>query len=679
MKKILFGIFVLLLSACSNEEIVESPQPEEGATAELTMSINVPEASSARSFGEAATITSLYLVVFDKQGYLAESAQATDFNTNGDETTFKVTLHQTTSKRIIHFIANYEIGDLAYGSESEIIGRMTVSGNQDAYWQRVELESGIANDEATTAKMKRVPLLRNFAKITASANLPNFTLEGFAVVNTLSKGTVAPYNTHGGGFANFISGEVCLSYDAIAAQGYEGFVPGDATINSELPAEDAFQATPYYMYERRHPGDNTTTYILLKGKYNKGASTYYKLDMVYKNAGDVLTYYNLLRNFQYAVTINSVTGNGYSTIEEAAAQPANNNFSGSVLTKSLLNISDGKERLIVSFTDTTLVNTDKIILKYKYIPDINSNNANNDAVDLTLVKQGEVIGTVRKLSGQDSQGYSSIEITPNEPGNLTLTQTVTLIGGSLSRDVTFTLRMEQIMEVSCSPTKVAANVGESVDVSIKIPNGLSETLFPLTFLIEAEALSLYPNASEDYMPVKVGASIVPSKNGASSFGFEKELTYDDYKNISVQNGNKEIVCHFLTNKEESGSTVYVHNKYFNLGEASFANNEPVIKNKTVNIKKANLRANNNYPGYNTSVSVYTDSNYSNEVASCSFEQKGHSNNKYYQLREDLKFEIPTTVQTLYFRFSSNNYYATASTLVSELESGTQKTLFFRYD
>ena len=181
------------------------------------------------------------------------------------------------------------------------------------------------------------------------------------------------------------------------------------------------------------------------------------------------------------------------------------------------------------------------------------------------------------------------------------------------------------------------------------------------------------------MPVKVGASIVPSKNGASSFGFEKELTYDDYKNISVQNGNKEIVCHFLTNKEESGSTVYVHNKYFNLGEASFANNEPVIKNKTVNIKKANLRANNNYPGYNTSVSVYTDSNYSNEVASCSFEQKGYGYNKYYQLREDLKLEIPTTVQTLYFIFSSNNYYATASISVSKLESGTQQTLNFQYE
>lgn len=572
MKKILFGIFVLLLTACSNEELlVESPQVEESDTVELTMSVNVPEVSSARSFGETATITSLYLVVFDKQGYLAESVQATDLNTSGDETSFKVTLHQTTNKRIIHFIANYEIGNLVYGSESEIIGRMAVSGNQDAYWQRVELESGIANDEAITAKMKRVPLLRNFAKITVSADLRNFTLEGFAVVNTLNKGTVAPYNTNGGGFANFISGEACLSYAAITAQGYTGLVPSDVAINSELPSETAFQTTPYYMYERKHPGDNTTTYVLLKGRYNHGASTYYKLDMVYKNTDGVLTYYNLLRNFQYAVTINSVTGNGYATIEEAAAQPANNNFSGSVLTKSLLNISDGKERLLVSFTDTTLVNTNKIILKYKYIPNINSTNTNNDAVDLTLVKQGEVIGSVKQLSVQDSQGYSSIEVTPNEPDDLTRTQTVTLIGGSLSRDVTFTLRKEQKMEVSCSPEEVASSVGSSVDVSIKIPNGLSETLFPLIFLIEPEALSLYPNAAKDYMPVKVGASIVPSKNGASSFGFEKELTYDDYKKITVQGGHKEIICHFLTNKEKSASTVYVYNKYFNLGEANFTN------------------------------------------------------------------------------------------------------------
>lgn len=572
MKKILFGIFVLLLSACSNEELlVESPQVEESDTVELTMSVNVPEVSSARSFGETATITSLYLVVFDKQGYLAEFAQATDLKTSGGETSFKVTLHQTTNKRIIHFIANYEIGNLAYGSESEIIGRMTVSGNQDAYWQRVELESGIANDEATIAKMKRVPLLRNFAKITVSADLRNFILEGFAVVNTLNKGTVAPYNTNGGGFANFISGEACLSYAAITAQGYTGLVPSGATINSELPSETAFQTTPYYMYERKHPGDNTATYVLLKGKYNGGASTYYKLDMVYKNTDGVLTYYNLLRNFQYAVTINSVTGNGYSTIEEAAAQPANNNFSGSVLTKSLLNISDGHERLLVSFTDTTLVNTDKITLKYKYIPDISNTSTNNGAVNKDLVKSGVVISIVAPLSGQDAQGYSSIEITPNEPGDLTRTQTVTLIGGSLSRDVTFTLRKEQQMEVSCSPGKVASKVGSSVDVSIKIPNGLSETLFPLTFLIEAEALSLYPDAAKDYMPVKVGASIVPSKKDASSFGFEKELTYDNYKKMTVQGGHKEIICHFLTNKEKSASRVYVYNKYFNLGEANFTN------------------------------------------------------------------------------------------------------------
>ena len=608
-----------------------------------------------------------------KQGYLVESAQATDFQTKDGETSFKVTLHQTPNKRIIHFIANYEIGDLAYGSESEIVGRMTVSGNQDAYWQRVELESGIANDEVTTRKMKRVPLLRNFAKITASANLSNFTLQGFAVVNTLSKGTVAPYNTNGGGFANFISdGGACLSYDAITSQGYTGLVPGDATINSELPAEGAFQTTPYYMYERKHPGDNTTTYILLKGSYRNGASTYYKLDMVYKNADGVLTYYNLLRNFQYTVTINSVIGDGYSTIEEAAAQPANNNFSGSVLTKSLLNISDGYERLLVSFTDTTLVNTDKITLKYKYIPNINSTNTDNDAVDLDLVKQGEVIGDVNKLTGEDSQGYRSIEITPNEPSDLTRTQTVTLIGGSLSRDVTFTLRMEQRMEVSCSPTSVSDIVGMPVDVSIKIPNGLSETLFPLTFLIEAEALSFYPDAGQDYMPVKVGASIVPSKNGASSFGFEKELTYDDYKEIPTQGGNKEIVCHFLTNKEESASNVYVYNKYFNLGEAGFAN----VRTTTITIPRNNLRANNEYSG----VKVYIDSNCTTTVdnnPTCSFVWYNGGWSGYNRMNDKLTLKFPETVTTLYFKSSTGKVASISVAKLMSVVSSGNVTLEFQ--
>lgn len=674
MKNILFGIFVLLLSACGNEEIVESPQLEKGDTVELTMSVNVPDVSSARSFDEKATIKSLYLVVFDKQGYLAESAQATDFQTNGDETSFKVTLHQTANKRIIHFIANYEIGNLDYGSESEIIGKMNVSDNQNAYWQRIELESGIANDNVTAVEMKRVPLLRNFAKITVNADASNFQFEGFAVVNSLNKGTIAPYNTQGGGFANFISGEASLSYNAITAQGYTGFVPGDAKVNSELPVENAFQMEPYYLYERQHPGDNTTTYILLKGKFNNGASTYYKLDMVYKNADDVLTYYNLLRNFQYVVTINSVTGNGYSTIEEAAAQPANNNFSGSVLTKSLLNISDGHERLLVSFTDTTVVSTDKITLKYKYIPDIQSANTNNGAVNLSLVKEGEVIGAVNQLSGQDSQGYGSIEIIPNEPGDLTLTQTVTLIGGSLSRDVTFTLRKQQIMEVSCFPETVVGSVGESVDLFIKIPNGLSETLFPLTFLIEAEALSLYPDAAKDYMPVKVGASIVPSKNGASSFGFERELTYDAYKGLAVENGTKEIICYFLTNKEESSSAVYVYNKYFNLGKTSFTS--LAVPKISITVPKNNLRANDEY----SYVKIYTDSNYTTTVENSPEIQftwyRGWSDS-YYRMEDDLTLTFPETVTQLYFKSYTGKK---ASISVAELKkavNGTAKTLNFK--
>lgn len=62
-------------------------------------------------------------------------------------------------------------------------------------------------------------------------------------------------------------------------------------------------------------------------------------------------------------------------------EPAKNNLSASVAMKNLLNISNGTGPLFVSFTDTTLVNTDRIYLKYKYIPDIKSpDNTNNGEV-----------------------------------------------------------------------------------------------------------------------------------------------------------------------------------------------------------------------------------------------------------------------------------------------------------
>lgn len=661
MKKILFGILVLLLSACSNEEIIESPQIS-GDKVELTLSVNIPEAlSPTRSLGEPAEITSLYLVVFDNMGYLTEYVRATDLSPSGDETKFKVTLQQTPNKRIVHFIANYNIENLSYASESEIIGRMTVSDDEDAYWQRIEFPAGITDDDVTKAKMKRVPLVRNFAKINVIENLSNFALEGFAVINTLSAGTVAPYNTNGGGFARFADGEICNSYQNITTtQGYKGFNASSSVLQNTSPS---WRTEPFYMYERSFPNDATATYILIKGKYGSSSkTTYYKVDIVYQNESGLPVYYNILRNFEYAITINSVVGDGYDSPEEAAKHPAGNNLSGSVETKSLLNISDGKARLFVNYTDTTLVSNKAITLKYKYIPDIQSTTPSNSDVKLDHVIAGNVIARVGTPIAAEN-GYSAITIYPKEPGNTTLSQTVTLYtANGLSREVTFTLRKAESMTVSCT-NPVPADIGEDVTLSIKIPDGLSQTLFPLEFLIESDALSIYPDAAKDYMPVKVGETIDPNRSG-SSFGYEKVLSYDDYKAITTENGKKEITCYFLTNKEESASTIYVYNKYFELGEVAFTN----ITMKEFTVTNSNLRAGSNISSY--TVSVYTDEACTNEIATCKFSSSSYYN---YRLTSNLSLRFPSNITKLYFRYYNNGYY-TASVEVSTLEKGSQHTL-----
>lgn len=575
------SLLTMVFIGCSDESEVDVPQANDNK-AELTLSVNIPEALSAasRSFSNPQ-INSLYLVVFDNLGYLAETVRATpvnEFSVTG-ETKFKVTLEQTPNKRIIHFIANYDASNLSYGSESEIIGKMKVSGTQDAYWQRVEFPSGISEDNTETAKkLTRIPLVRNFTRISVKVDeeLTKFKLTGFAVVNTLNAGTVAPYNTNGGEFPKFVDDEqLCRTYDNIVTtQRYNGFMPSSAGLENTNPQNVTFGTAPFYMYERKYSNDNTATYVLVKGRYLNGKETFYKLDITYNDNSGLSHYYNLLRNFEYAITITDVQGNGYDTASEAGEQPASNNLSGSVLTKSLLNISDGTSRLFVNFTDTTLVNTNPIELKYKYIPNINSpTNITNGSVKTDLIKAGKVIESSTATSDEEN-GYRIIKITPNSPTDIPQEQTVTLyVPGGLSREVTFTLRKPQDMTVICPVVRNTS--GTSFTLTIQIPDGMLEKLFPLEFLIESSKLSIYPDASaannKGYMPVKVGTTIVKGQTG-SSFAYQKIITYEDYKNLAVANNIRAIECAFKTNIAASASTIYVHNKYFNLGEAELKNN-----------------------------------------------------------------------------------------------------------
>lgn len=620
MKKILFLLSIMvLLAGCQNELSMDSPQEgTEGNKVTMTFSVNIPDATEAtRSFSEPA-IRNLYLIVFDNNGYFAEKCAATPVNgwsvSSEVPTEFKVSLTASASKRVIHFIANYEGPDqLAFGAESDIIGNMIHQNGADAYWQRLELVGGI--NESTD--MVTVPLIRNHAKITVVNEETQFTLIGFTVVNTLTEGYVSPYNKNTGTFAKFIEEEngafkqtngkyVCRDYADITAgrQGYEGYVPGTSAmnLNTDVPAnytDDPTAWTPqngaFYMYERSHEANNHT-FLIIYGSYGQAANTYYKVDLTKTVAGRT-SYYNILRNFEYKVVITDVTGNGKKSAAEAYSMfGAHNNLTASVETQSLTNISDGKQQLFVEYTEEYIVSDNDVTLKYKYVPDVaNKAATRNDQVQFIWDTDGDVISAITPSTAAgiatDEDGWSTISITPKAiDANETKKQTLTLIsvhpdnGTTLTRMVTYILRNPYPLSIKCydgeSGNKkdkvVKEEVNAPVHVDISLPANLPESLFPLQMFIEAEKRTLYPDASKQPLPVEPELpSKFDSKPNTTTFAYVYEISREDYQSATTDNatGTKTFTAILQTNTTANASRICVYNKYFNSAFDFFSNTQ----------------------------------------------------------------------------------------------------------
>lgn len=641
MKNILYTLSIILcwlFTACQDDDF-SIPKVEEGKEVTFTFSVTIPEAqkASSRSF-EEPSIKSLFLVVFEG-GYRVETRKAipvTSWSVSG-ECGFKVTLNESPNARAIHFIANYfnaadqsQENALGTGTEMSLIGNLITEikpdekGNENAspevFWQRIDFNQGIMNNDATKNLLKKVPLIRNFVQISAQIgtnqdgtlklNEKIFKLEGFAVINRVNQGYIAPYNTQTGEFDSFgsiVSGTDGITYTPTnyKKMNYAGRVPSSASVLTTTIIGNGdggltFNNKPFHMFERKfEETDENHTYVLIKGSYKGQNSSYYKVALTYRDENDTPHNYNLLRNFNYVITINNVTGDGKPSAKEAAEMTgSHNDLSASIETKSYTNISDGYSRFFVSFTDTTLVDNKPIELKFKYIPDITNNssvnnnvigfdddgtddddeNASDNIVDYVTIPNlvGDVIKSYKISKANDpapNSDWRTITITPNL-GDQKKEQSITLFAGNLSRTINFTLRPKVTMNVVCDPKIVAKEAGKTVNVNIQIPDNISETLFPLEFNIEAVERTL-----SGTLPVWTGSSI--TGNGKPTFGYTKELTWEQYTELKESDSDKTdgvvtIICPFTTNIAANASYVYVTNKYFETDYDYFLNNSKAI-------------------------------------------------------------------------------------------------------
>ena len=610
----------LLLAGCSDETFVETKPGQGGGQVDVLFSVAMAPAVQTRSMdgSDSPTITSLYLAVFDSEHYLSQIAKATPTDASGNELTaftpvtesdgvkvtyFKVTLDVATGVSI-HLVANKDISQLPFGSEGQIIGTLQTTDNEDVYWQRVEnvtipaaqtnaeIESNTIDAATYVPELVRVPLVRNYAKVTVTNNsTATFQITGIALSNLADRGTVAPRissNTFANYWTTSDGKKVCRTYLELLSQGYNGNEAGDEVLNDEL-VWSAQPTDPFYIYEHKNVNADKTVFIIVKGKYAEDGNfngsdvkeTYYKMDLVYKDQNSVTQYYNILRNLWYNLIITEVLSDGYTNESDAVENPASNNLSGSTVVSELTNISDGVGHLFVDRTSIVIVDSNPVTFKYLFKPDLenNPNGVDNTAVTVSLDQnEQQVVSSYSVATADDADGWRVVTITPNAPTDEIQFQNIVVTGTNsedetLDRTVRLTLRKPFNMIVECDPKKLYKTYNSPVRVSIYIPTGLPLSYFPLDFHISSSNNSIYPQANTD----------MPTIVSDGSYAFSKQVREEDYEHLAVVSMNntnyKVVVCDFMVNSNAAGqTTVNVTNPYFNPGSDTFNQSETAVLN-----------------------------------------------------------------------------------------------------
>lgn len=625
MKKIFFALVAIFgLWSCVQEELPAGGNTVgngEGGYVELSVGVVLPDMKEATRTMAAPAIERLHLLVFDDNGLLSEAvnaeldtAQNTEWGETSEPTYFKVKLARTDYKRTIHFVANSpyaNVMDYPMSTEGNILTSLVVSGEQDAYWQRVVLPNGITGEQGKDANdnviyvpteevvnaLTNVPLVRNNSRVKVVNALTSDKKQlanlQFVLVNIPASGTVVPFNNNSGEFVNFTDS---TGYAALDAANYDGFEPANrdlinntftgGVLNCEngtawVTATADVNSGYHYLYERNQKLE--PAYVIVRGIYDTDTTpTYYKIDII----NDKGESYNLLRNIQYTVNITNVLGSGFATAEEAYNAGPTNNLNFSVETKNLLNLSDGESAFYVEYTQKVINQSGATVtLRYRYITDLSTGDDNTDAVVIAK-GEGEVIsGDIADGDGTtDDDGWNTMSFTagtiPAE-GESAKTQIVTLTAGSFARNVEFILTRPYTLKLDV-PTKVAAELGTPVAATLELEERLPMGIFPLEFVVVAENNSLSPDATLNTLPVVTGVN-VDGTPGGQHFGYKVTYEWDQYYTVSggVESYNTIIPLYFKTNMADSapevgsadGTDCYAYNQYHNIATDEFYNGD----------------------------------------------------------------------------------------------------------
>lgn len=405
----------------------------------------------------------------------------------------------------------------------------------------------------------------------------------------------------------------------------EGGRVAGATTKQKIDTDTEDPGSAIYLYERPAPSEKMPpTYVIIYGHYRNPdegpdpnrpgmmlheGDYFYKVDLMetlQTALGDYeSSYYPVYRNFKYQIQVRKILSMGQSTPEAAAASAGSADVSADITTGSLSDISDGVGRLhITPWMAQTFIDEHNADNPVRELHVFFSQNTDGtpDFTDWSVQMQllppadggPDIIYRVPDpdnpgqnlpyVGAPDENGWRPITFCTVAPGRTIRSQTIRITGyhtlGRIYRDVVISVQPIQPMWVKCEEKKLNAVRGTPQAVTIGIPEGLTKSMFPLEFTIEAQDLTLSPDNSKpnNNLPVVNGKSISTDEAyaGKPSFQYIRTFTWEEYRNAPMTTTLDErtwrtLTCYFQTNCSMNATTVWVKNKYFDLSSDSFTN------------------------------------------------------------------------------------------------------------
>ncbi|MDR1883258.1 MAG: FimB/Mfa2 family fimbrial subunit [Prevotella sp.] len=292
------------------------------------------------------------------------------------------------------------------------------------------------NDLSSTAGIPNIKLTRSVAKIDVGVNFngetaqglsPSFVIEKVILCNSFKemfiapgKGAASPVPSIPPAPTTFPDIEYLYSNGA-----NDGFSNSISCMNAIYMTEHA-------------AGDKTTLtanpYLIIQGKYNSGSSSFYRLDFA-DSGGDPQP---VLRNRRYRFNIKTLTGSGYSDINDAKTlRPVNLTYDLSATDESLASyVYNGQYALGVSRDSYTMdkaartVNTLKVSTTFPY-----GYTATSDRDWLKFGSDFNA-GTSTVSGAANSLDDLTFSVSANGNTDRTPSATITIISGPLTKKVT---------------------------------------------------------------------------------------------------------------------------------------------------------------------------------------------------------------------------------------------------